>query len=77
MIGSGTLLESLVFMNLIKKIFSLKILPKPYLGYAQPAAQSEVSHPRVPHTTLKEKEKVEKGKETMYDTPKVTRSYRI
>ena len=50
MIRTGALLESLVNLNLIRKIFlnkkeQINLLPKPYLGYAQPAAQDEVSHP--------------------------------
>ena len=62
MIRTGALLESLVNLNLIRKIFlnkkeQINLLPKPYLGYAQPAAQDEVSHPWVPHISLTKKKK--------------------
>lgn len=76
MIGSGTLLESLVFMNQ-EKFFFTKNTTQTLPGI-RPARSAEGSQPSlsIPHTTLKEK-KAEKGKGTMYNIQKVTRSYRF
>ena len=76
MIGTGTLLESLVFMNLDLEFFFIKntthTLPGDRAARSAERSQSSLSTSYNPYEM-----KVEKRKETKYNTQKGTRSYRI